>query len=72
MDRLRKLWHGEQPYEPLEDGSNDSDTQEHPIKDGGFSYITYGIFFLLGISMLWAWVCVERVLWLWHVLISAL
>lgn len=58
MDRLRKLWHrqAEQPYEPLQDGDVEGDTevQQQP-KSPSFSYIEYGIFLLLGISMLWAW-----------------
>ncbi|KAK4949292.1 hypothetical protein LTR10_011909 [Elasticomyces elasticus] len=56
MDRLRKLWQGEQPYEPLEDGTSESADHDHPsTKPATFSYINYTIFFLLGISMLWAW-----------------
>jgi equilibrative nucleoside transporter 1/2/3 len=56
MDRLRKLWNSEQPYEPIEDGSTEGDDQEqHTSKPPTFSYINYSIFLLLGISMLWAW-----------------
>ena len=56
MDRLKKLWQGEQPYEPLEDGSVEGDEQiETRGKMPTFSYVEYSIFLLLGISMLWAW-----------------
>lgn len=55
MERLRKLWNGEQPYEPIEDGSAEGDGHDQPNKPPTFSYIDYSIFLLLGISMLWAW-----------------
>lgn len=56
MDRLRKLWHGEQPYEPIGDGSIQGDGQElDTAKSPTFSCINYSIFLLLGVSMLWAW-----------------
>ena len=56
MDRVRKLWQGEQAYEPLEDvtAGGDEEIQATPRKPG-FSYVEYSIFLLLGISMLWAW-----------------
>ncbi|KAK1808474.1 hypothetical protein LTR12_017168 [Friedmanniomyces endolithicus] len=59
MDRLRRLWQTEQLYEPLSDDTADSNAQDHPTRSRGskrgFSYINYTIFFLLGMSMLWAW-----------------
>jgi len=57
MERIRKLWKGEQPYEPLEDGTAEGNDHDHPApkRHPSFSYIEYSIFFLLGISMLWAW-----------------
>ena len=56
MERIRKLWNGEQPYEPIEDGSIEGDGQEpNNLKIPAFSYINYSIFLLLGVSMLWAW-----------------
>lgn len=56
MDRIRKLWQNEQPYEPIGDGSEREETEDVlPKSRVSFSYIEYGIFFLLGISMLWAW-----------------
>jgi solute carrier family 29 (equilibrative nucleoside transporter), member 1/2/3 len=57
MDRLRKLFKREQQYEPLEDGTAESngDISLQVKRKPGFSYVEYGIFLLLGISMLWAW-----------------
>ena len=55
MDRLRKLWHGEQTYEPLDDGSAEADGRQLSNKRQTFSYVEYSIFLLLGVSMLWAW-----------------
>jgi equilibrative nucleoside transporter 1/2/3 len=56
MDRLRKLWKGEQAYEPLNDGSTEGDGDVRADqKEDAFSYVEYSIFLLLGISMLWAW-----------------
>ncbi|KAK3109245.1 hypothetical protein LTR53_017715 [Teratosphaeriaceae sp. CCFEE 6253] len=57
MDRIRKLWPGEQSYEPLEDETLDGNDNDRPTTKGPhrFSWVEYSIFFLLGISMLWAW-----------------
>ena len=55
MDRLRKLWNGEQPYEPIEDRSTEGDGQGLANNTPTFSYVDYSIFLLLGVSMLWAW-----------------
>ncbi|KAK3671995.1 hypothetical protein LTR78_008170 [Recurvomyces mirabilis] len=56
MDRLKKLWRGEQPYEPLEHDAIDEGVQhESTNKQKDFSYVEYSIFVLLGVSMLWAW-----------------
>lgn len=55
MDRLKKLFKGEeQQYEPLENSEIEGDGQ--PVrKQPDFRYVEYSIFLLLGISMLWAW-----------------
>ena len=56
MDRLKRYWHGEQPYERIEDETSEGDEQNQtPDKAAAFSYLEYSIFLLLGISMLWAW-----------------
>lgn len=59
MDRLRKLWQGEQSYEPIEDSTHDDDDPSQPTittsKTPSFSWVDYTIFLLLGVSMLWAW-----------------
>ncbi|KAK6390314.1 hypothetical protein LTR65_005689 [Meristemomyces frigidus] len=56
MDRIRKLWHSEQQYEPLEDGAAEEDHHsQNSARKPAFSYIEYSIFLLLGVSMLWAW-----------------
>lgn len=63
MDRIRRLWKGEeeeQAYEPLENSITEADREdaagvfdEH--SKTGFSWLEYSVFLLLGISMLWAW-----------------
>ena len=56
MDRLKKLFQGEQAYEPITEDSTGADGHGSPSrKQRPFSYIEYTIFLLLGISMLWAW-----------------
>lgn len=56
MDRLRKVWRGEQDYEPIGNGSAEGIEPEQDVdKKDTFSYVEYSIFVLLGISMLWAW-----------------
>lgn len=56
MDRLRRLWQGEQAYEPIQNDSTAGGEQEQDAnKKHTFSYVEYSIFVLLGISMLWAW-----------------
>jgi len=55
MDRIRKLWRNEQPYEPIEDASTEDFRDHDGDKKPAFSYIDYSIFLLLGVSMLWAW-----------------
>lgn len=54
MDRFRKLWRAEQPYEPLENSETEGEATTVKRKTG-FQYVEYGIFLLLGVSMLWAW-----------------
>ncbi|KAL0263067.1 hypothetical protein SLS55_002043 [Diplodia seriata] len=58
MDRVRRLLDRDQPYEPLEGGSETPDGAT--IEDDGedkapFSWLDYSIFLLLGVAMLWAW-----------------
>ncbi|GAB7349763.1 hypothetical protein MBLNU459_g0490t1 [Dothideomycetes sp. NU459] len=56
MERVRKFWQQEQPYEPIEGGSVEEEREREELrKSGGFSWIEYFIFLLLGVSMLWAW-----------------
>lgn len=56
MDRLKKLWRGEQGYEPIENDSVEGHERDSGAdKMHAFSYVDYSIFVLLGISMLWAW-----------------
>ncbi|EME45578.1 hypothetical protein DOTSEDRAFT_71324 [Dothistroma septosporum NZE10] len=57
MERVRRLWRQEQEYEPLENSEHEAerDTTTTSTRNIGFHYIEYGIFLLLGISMLWAW-----------------
>lgn len=64
MDRIRRLWKGEeeeQAYEPLENSITEADRREDDVSfadDDGkprFSWLEYSVFLLLGISMLWAW-----------------
>ncbi|MCJ1315319.1 hypothetical protein MMC15_000636 [Xylographa vitiligo] len=60
MDKLVKAlkWQrrSSHTYEPLEDGSIDSqDDAQRPSSKTRFSWLEYYIFLLLGISMLWAW-----------------
>ncbi|ERF71899.1 hypothetical protein EPUS_01814 [Endocarpon pusillum Z07020] len=61
MDRIRRVFHSEQPYEPIdghrdgtaisEDGAADaSEPEENP-----FSQVEYWTFLLMGVAMLWAW-----------------
>ena len=61
MDRLRRVFYSRQvseaAYEPIEsegvDSSDSSTTQDVTPKK--FSWVEYGTFVLLGVSMLWAW-----------------
>ncbi|KAI9659424.1 MAG: hypothetical protein M1821_001682 [Bathelium mastoideum] len=55
MDRIRRALRREQSYEPLEGGSVGSDGERIDVKASAFSWATYGVFFLVGIAMLWAW-----------------
>ncbi|XTI90594.1 nucleoside transporter-domain-containing protein [Cenococcum geophilum] len=56
MERIRDFLQRRSSYEPLEGGSESPDGEriEDP-KHRKFSWIDYAVFFLLGISMLWAW-----------------
>ncbi|KAJ5645409.1 hypothetical protein N7507_011420 [Penicillium longicatenatum] len=57
MERVRRLISDSVAYEPLEDSVEDDTDTEHPQSQpqSRFSRLEYGVFFLLGISMLWAW-----------------
>ncbi|KAJ5832964.1 hypothetical protein N7474_001275 [Penicillium riverlandense] len=59
MDRVRRLISDQAAYEPLEGSAEaeDSDPPSYigPQPGARFSRLIYGIFFLLGVSMLWAW-----------------
>lgn len=55
MDRFKKLFGSEeQQYEALE-ASETEDDGHTTRKQPGPRYVEYGIFLLLGVSMLWAW-----------------
>lgn len=55
MDKIRKALkrrrNSSPSYEPLGDGQDGTSA----APQAGFSWLEYGIFFLLGVSMLWAW-----------------
>ena len=58
MNRVRRLFSDGVAYEPLDD-SAEVDAGEH-VHDQEratphFSRLEYSVFFLLGVSMLWAW-----------------
>ncbi|KAL1618286.1 hypothetical protein SLS56_010616 [Neofusicoccum ribis] len=57
MDRVRQLLQRDQPYEPLEGGSETPDGAriEEEEDKKAFSWLDYSIFLLLGVAMLWAW-----------------
>ncbi|KAJ5710382.1 hypothetical protein N7488_004538 [Penicillium malachiteum] len=54
MDRIRRII-SDSAYEPLED--QDEATEDHAQRPSlnRFSWFEYGVFFLLGVAMLWAW-----------------
>lgn len=58
MDRVRRLFTDRGAYEPLDD-SAEVDAGEHGHDQERalprFSRLEYSVFFLLGVSMLWAW-----------------
>lgn len=57
MNRVRELFQRDQPYEPLEGGSETPEgARIEPEEDKEtFSWLNYSIFLLLGVAMLWAW-----------------
>jgi equilibrative nucleoside transporter 1/2/3 len=57
MDRIRSLMARPAAYEPINEFADDTDgtTRAQRRDESQFSRLEYGIFFLLGISMLWAW-----------------
>ncbi|KAK8202138.1 hypothetical protein M8818_005664 [Zalaria obscura] len=56
MERIRKYWQAEQPYEPIAGGNAEEDDGHNEVGDKPpFHWIDYMIFVLLGVSMLWAW-----------------
>lgn len=54
MERVRRLITDPPAYEPLEDSAEDGDHDDSQ-RPSRFSRLEYGIFFLLGMAMLWAW-----------------
>ncbi|EPS27541.1 hypothetical protein PDE_02484 [Penicillium oxalicum 114-2] len=58
MDRVRRLFTDHVSYEPLDDSAEvdggESEVDHERVR-ARFSRLEYGVFFLLGISMLWAW-----------------
>ncbi|KAI4171085.1 MAG: hypothetical protein LQ343_004497 [Gyalolechia ehrenbergii] len=58
MDRIRNALNGRRnsspSYAPLGDGQ-DGDANTAKAPNPAFSWLEYGIFLLLGVSMLWAW-----------------
>jgi equilibrative nucleoside transporter 1/2/3 len=58
MDRIRSLIARPAAYERLDDSQaedNSDEASSAPQQQPPFSKLQYGIFFLLGVSMLWAW-----------------
>ena len=62
MDRLRNIFQTGPVYEPLDTSAvlseaqdEDQELDQQPPAKPQFSWIEYGIFFILGIAMLWAW-----------------
>ncbi|KAJ5745199.1 hypothetical protein N7520_010381 [Penicillium odoratum] len=57
MDRARRLISDSVAYEPLEDSVEDeTNTEQSELQPRSrFSRLEYGVFFLLGVTMLWAW-----------------
>ncbi|KAJ5477275.1 hypothetical protein N7539_007419 [Penicillium diatomitis] len=58
MDRIRRMFTDHVSYEPLDDSPEVDGGEaevDHDRVQGRFSRLEYGVFFLLGISMLWAW-----------------
>lgn len=66
MDRVRRFLTDRVAYEPLDD-SAEADAGEHRHDVHGqerhlprFSWLEYSVFFLLGVSMLWAWSVLQQ------------
>ncbi|KAH0553096.1 hypothetical protein GP486_006715 [Trichoglossum hirsutum] len=62
IERIRNFFQQQRPsaaaseYEPLEGGTIGPDGERiEARRDGGFSWLVYSVFLLLGVSMLWAW-----------------
>ncbi|KAK4960623.1 hypothetical protein LTR66_012966 [Elasticomyces elasticus] len=56
MERIKAVFQRRQSYEPLNGGSERPDGEPIRVQEKhSFSWVEYAIFFLLGISMLWAW-----------------
>jgi equilibrative nucleoside transporter 1/2/3 len=56
MDRIRRLFDRKVSYEPIANGTRDSeDIERRQVIKDDFSWLEYCIFLLLGIAMLWAW-----------------
>lgn len=59
MDRFRRWISPRAEYEPLEHPPQDDEDHHlissQTLSEPRFSRFEYGVFFLLGVSMLWAW-----------------
>lgn len=58
MERIRRLWQQEQPYEAVNGSAIDEEEergQDEGRRSQSFSWVDYLIFGLLGVAMLWAW-----------------
>ncbi|ETN39611.1 uncharacterized protein HMPREF1541_05837 [Cyphellophora europaea CBS 101466] len=60
MNRIKRFFEPEQPYEPLqddthEDGDSTLGESDDGLQEQVFSWVEYFVFLLLGVAMLWAW-----------------
>jgi equilibrative nucleoside transporter 1/2/3 len=59
MDRARRLFEPRGVYQPIDSSETDAvesqTRRSQPPSASHFSRVEYGVFFLLGVSMLWAW-----------------
>lgn len=56
MERVKKFWQPEQPYEAIHDHTTEEEREDDDGRPAvSFSWIEYLIFLMLGVAMLWAW-----------------